>query len=234
MKPGGPRLLIIEDEEAILRGLADVFVFNGFEVETAEDGEVGLEMALGGGFHLILLDIMLPGLDGFSICNRIRELDRNLPIIMLTAKTSEEDIVRGLKLGADDYVSKPFSVRQLLARVEAVLRRSGRLHRDMQALEIGDLLIHPESLLGTRGGEEVPFTRRELEILLYLDSCSTRPVSRQELLREVWGYSNVDFIETRTVDIHVAKLRRKIESDPANPTRLITVRGEGYQLRSGA
>ena len=130
MKPGKPQLLIIEDEEPIRQGLADVFVFNGYEVDTAADGESGLKKALGGGFHLIILDIMLPGLDGFSICNRIREVDRHLPIIMLTAKTSEEDIVNGLKLGADDYVAKPFSVRQLLARVEAVLRRSGRLHRD--------------------------------------------------------------------------------------------------------
>ena len=233
MKPGKPRLLIIEDEEAILQGLADVFVFNGYEVETAAEGETGLEKALGGGFHLILLDIMLPGLDGFSICNRIREVDRRLPIIMLTAKTSEDDIIKGLKLGADDYVAKPFSVRQLLARVEAVLRRSGRLHRDMSSFQLGDLLIHPDRLVGTREGKEIPFTRRELEILLYLGNHAEQPVSRQELLREVWGYANVDFIETRTVDIHMAKLRRKIETEPSQPQILVTVRGEGYQLRAG-
>ena len=121
MKPAKPRILIIEDEEAILQGLADVFVFNGYEVETAADGESGLDRALQGGIHLIILDIMLPGLDGFTVCNKIREVDRHLPIIMLTAKTSEDDIVKGLKLGADDYVPKPFSIRQLLARVEAVL-----------------------------------------------------------------------------------------------------------------
>ncbi|MCH8320602.1 MAG: response regulator, partial [Acidobacteria bacterium] len=133
MKPVKPRLLIIEDEESILRGLTDVFLYNGYEVESAAEGNSGLEMALSGDYHLILLDLMLPGLDGLSICDKIREVDRNLPIIMLTAKTSEEDIIQGLKLGADDYIPKPFSVGQLLARVEAVLRRSGKLHRDMKA-----------------------------------------------------------------------------------------------------
>jgi two-component system response regulator RegX3 len=231
MKPAKPRLLIIEDEESILEGLADVFVYHGYEVETAREGISGLEMALSGGYHLILLDIMMPGLDGFSVCDQIREVDRHLPIIMLTAKTSEEDIIKGLKLGADDYIPKPFSVGQLLARVEAVLRRSGKLHQDMKALQLGDLVIHPERLVGTRKGEEIPFTRREVEILVYLSTHAVRPVSRQELLKEVWGYANVDFLETRTVDIHIAKLRRKIEGDSSRPELLVTVRGEGYQLK---
>ncbi len=233
MKPAKPRLLIIEDEEAILEGLADVFVYNGYQVETATEGTSGLEMALAGGYHLVLLDIMMPGLDGFSVCDKIREVDRHLPIIMLTAKTSEEDIIKGLKLGADDYIPKPFSVAQLLARVEAVLRRSGKLHRDMNALNLGDLVVHPDQLVGTRDGEEIPFTQRELEILVYLNQHTVRPVSRQELLREVWGYANVDFLETRTVDIHIAKLRRKIERDSSQPELLVTVRGEGYQLKMG-
>jgi len=231
MKPVKPRLLIIEDEESILQGLTDVFLYNGYEVESAGEGNSGLEMALSGDYHLILLDLMLPGLDGMSICDKIREVDRNLPIIMLTAKTSEEDIIQGLKLGADDYIPKPFSVGQLLARVEAVLRRSGKLHRDMKTFQLGDLLIDPNRLTGARDGAEIPFTRRELEILLYLSSHKVRPVSRQELLREVWGYANVDFVETRTVDIHIAKLRRKIEKDSSQPELLITVRGKGYQLK---
>ncbi|MEE8350090.1 MAG: response regulator transcription factor [Acidobacteriota bacterium] len=233
MSPTKPRLLIIEDEEAILEGLADVFVYNGYEVETAREGISGLEMALAGGYHLILLDIMMPGLDGLSVCDKIREVDRNLPIIMLTAKTSEDDIIKGLGLGADDYISKPFSVGQLMARVEAVLRRSGKLHKDMNALRLGNLVIDPKLLAGTRNGQEIPFTRREVEILVYLSNHAVRPVSRQELLREVWGYSNVDFMETRTVDIHIAKLRRKIESESSRPEFLVTIRGEGYQLKVG-
>ena len=226
-----PKILLVEDEEPIRTGLRDVFLFNGYEVDSAADGTTGLEKALAGGHHLVILDIMLPGVDGWTVCNRIREVDRGLPIIMLTAKTSEEDIIRGLALGADDYVAKPFSLRQLLARVEAVLRRSGRFHRDMQAFSVQDLRVYPDRLTGSRGGREIVFTRRELEMLLYLSLNEERPVSRAELLREVWGYQNVDFIETRTVDIHVTKLRRKIEADPARPELLVTVRGEGYQLR---
>ena len=226
-----PRILIVDDDEAIRQGLIDVFLFNGYEVDWAEDGPIGLEKALQGHFHLVLLDVMLPGMDGFQICNQIREVNRRLPIIMLTAKASDDDIVQGLKLGADDYVPKPFSVRQLVARVEAVLRRSGKLHRDMQAFHVQDLLIHPQRLAGVRNGVEVVFTRRELELLCYLARHQERPVSRQELLQQVWGYSNVDFIETRTVDIHVTKLRRKIEKDATHPCILITIRGEGYQLK---
>ncbi len=232
MKTTAARLLIVEDEEAILQGLADVFVYNGYEVETASDGLIGLEKALAGGHHLIILDVMLPGMDGFGVCDRIREVDRQQPIIMLTAMSSEEDIIKGLRTGADDYVAKPFSVRELLARVEAVLRRSGRLHRDMKSFPIGDLMIDPDRLAAVKRGREIALTRRELELLVYLNGNAERPVSRQELLREVWGYSNVDWIETRTVDIHVTKLRRKIENDPANPELLVTVRGEGYQLRT--
>lgn len=232
MQTTRPRLLIIEDEASIREGLRDVFTFHGYDVETADRGDRGLELALAGGHHLIVLDLMLPGLDGISICNRIREIDRQLPIIMLTAKSSEEEIIAGLRMGADDYVPKPFSLGELMARVEAVLRRSGRLHRDMKAFRIGRLTLHPEELLGKwEEGEEVGFTRREIEILLYLSGHQDRPVSRQELLREVWGYRNVEYIETRTVDIHMTKLRRKIELDPAHPDFLVTVRGEGYQLR---
>ncbi len=226
-----PRILLVEDEEPIRTGLTDVFVFNGYEVDAAADGTTGLQKALAGGHHLVILDIMLPGVDGFSICNQIREVDRHLPIIMLTAKASEEDIIKGLRLGADDYVAKPFSLRQLLARVEAVLRRSGKFHRDMQAFSIQDLRVYPDRLTGSRRGREIVFTRRELEMLLYLSRNENRPVSRPELLREVWGYKNVDFIETRTIDIHVTKLRRKIEIDPSRPELLVTVRGEGYQLQ---
>jgi two-component system response regulator RegX3 len=225
------RLLIVEDEAAIRSGLTDVFVYHGYDVEFAVDGPAGLGMALSGRFDLILLDVMLPGMDGFEICNRIRAQDRDQPVIMLTAKGTDEDIIRGLSLGADDYVAKPFSVAQLVLRVQAVLRRS-RIGAELDALfRLGeDVEVDCRNLQGQRGNELLTFTRREVEMLQYLRQNPDRPVSRDELLAKVWGYANNHDIETRTVDIHIAKLRRKIEADPAKPRHLITVRGAGYRL----
>jgi two-component system response regulator RegX3 len=224
------RILIVEDEAAIRTGLVDVFVFHGFEVDYAIDGREGLNKALSGTFDLILLDVMLPSMNGFEICNRIRLEDRDQPIIMLTAKSSDEDIIEGLSLGADDYVTKPFSVAQLVLRVQAVLRRS-RIAADMEnRIRLGDLEVDLRNLSGRRGEHRLSFTRREVEILQYLGANSERPVSRDELLTKVWGYARNLDIETRTVDIHIAKLRRKIESDPTQPRHLITVRGAGYRL----
>jgi two-component system response regulator RegX3 len=200
------RILVVEDETAIRTGLIDVFVFHGYETEGVADGREGLQRALGGTFDLVLLDVMLPGIDGFEICNRIRERDRDLPIIMLTAKSEDADVIQGLSLGADDYVAKPFSVAQLVLRVQAVLRRS-HVGTEQDVLRLG-----------------------ELEILQYLLAHEDRPVPREELLAKVWGYGRNLGIETRTVDIHVAKLRRKIERDPAEPRHLLTVRGAGYRL----
>ena len=227
-----PRLLIVEDEDAIRAGLEDVFVYHGYDVESVADGAEGLGKALTGQFDLLLLDVMLPSLNGFEICDRVRAEDREQPIIMLTAKTSDEDIVQGLKLGADDYVAKPFSVAELVLRVEAVLRRSGIGDREPgQQLTLGDALhVDLLNLCGIRGGVDLVFTRREVEILKYLAANAGRPVPRHELLHKVWGYARNADIETRTVDIHVAKLRRKIEPDPANPCFLVTVRGAGYRL----
>lgn len=224
------RILVVEDEEAIRTGLIDVLVFHGYEVDSAATGPEGLEKALTGKFELILLDIMLPGMDGYEICDRIRAVDRNQPIIMLTAKTSDEEIVQGLKLGADDYVPKPFSIQQLVLRIEAVLRRSQIGQEQARMLSIGNVDIDTENLSGLKGNEEIAFTKREVEVLIYLARNSERPVSREELLSKVWGYARGLNIETRTVDIHVAKLRRKIEVDPKAPERLITVRGAGYRL----
>jgi len=223
--------LVVEDEEAIRCGLVDVFVFHGYEVESAATGPEGLRKALTGKFDLVLLDIMLPGMDGYEICNQIRARDRNLPIIMLTAKTSDEEIVLGLKLGADDYVAKPFSVQQLVLRVEAVLRRSQIGIEQAKSISLDNgVLIDTENLSGQSGNQALVFTRREIEILCYLAGNSSRPVSREELLTKVWGYARNIEIETRTVDIHIAKLRRKIEADPGEPVALITVRGAGYRL----
>lgn len=227
------RILVVEDEEAIRTGLIDVLVFHGYDVDSAATGPNGLEKALTGRFDLILLDIMLPGMDGYEICNRIRTEDRNQAIIMLTAKTSDEDIVQGLKLGADDYVPKPFSIQQLVLRIEAVLRRSQAGQEMARTLSIGGIEVDTDNLCGLKDGNEITFTKREIEVLSYLSRNSDRPVSREELLSKVWGYARNLDIETRTVDIHIAKLRRKIEADNRAPELLITVRGAGYRLVTG-
>ena len=224
------RVLVVEDEEAIREGLIDVLVFHGYDVDSAATGPEGLDKALTGRFDLILLDIMLPGIDGYEICDRIRAKDRYQPIIMLTAKSSDEEIIHGLKLGADDYVPKPFSVQQLVLRVEAVLRRSQVGQEQARTLSVGDVEIDTENLSGRIGDEELAFTKREIEVLCFLAENSDRPVSRDELLARVWGYARGLEIETRTVDIHIAKLRRKIEADPKEPQILVTVRGAGYRL----
>jgi two-component system response regulator RegX3 len=223
----------VEDEEAIRTGLIDVLVFHGYEADSAATGPDGLEKALTGHFDLILLDIMLPGMDGYEICDRIRTEDREQPIIMLTAKTSDEDIIQGLKLGADDYVPKPFSIQQLVLRIEAVLRRSQVGQEMARTLSIGGIDIDTDNLSGLKDGNEITFTKREIEVLSYLFLNSDRPVSREELLSKVWGYARNLDIETRTVDIHIAKLRRKIEADTKAPELLITVRGAGYRLVAG-
>ena len=225
------RLLIVEDEEAIRTGLLDVFVYHGYDVDFAADGPQGLDKALSGRFDLVLLDVMLPGMDGFEICNRIRAQDRDQPVIMLTAKGTDEDIIQGLSLGADDYVAKPFSVAQLVLRVQAVLRRSRIAAENETTIRLGeDVEIDCRNLLGKRRDVSLSFTRREVELLQYLQMNSERPVPRDELLTKVWGYARNLDIETRTVDIHSEKLRLKIEPAPAQPRYLVTVRGAGYRL----
>ena len=223
------RILIVEDEAAIRIGLVDVFVFHGYEVDYAEHGEEGLRKSLSGLYDLILLDVMLPGINGFEICNRIRQQDRQQAVIMLTAKTSDEDIIKGLTLGADDYVAKPFSVTQLVLRVQAVLRRTGLGEQQQrQILLKNGKVIDTENLC--LEGTDCQFTRREMDVLQYLNRQKDRPVSREELLTKVWGYASDMDIETRTVDIHIAKLRRKIEIEPGDPQVIVTVRGAGYRL----
>ncbi|MDH5784703.1 MAG: response regulator transcription factor [Chromatiales bacterium] len=225
------RILIVEDEAAIRDGLIDLFTFHGYEVESAADGNSALGLALSGRFDMILLDVMLPGIDGYTLCNKIREQDRDQPIIMLTAKGSDEEIIHGLSLGADDYVAKPFSVTQLVLRVKAVLRRAHIGEEASHQITLDhDFTIDTRNLSGQRNGEALNFTRREIEILQYLHANRERPVARDELLHKVWGYAKNLDLETRTVDIHIAKLRRKLEPQPAEPQYLITVRGAGYRL----
>lgn len=226
-----PRILVVEDEEAIRTGLIDLLIFHGFEVEDAADGNTGLTKAQSGQFDLLLLDIMLPGIDGYEICNRIRETDREQPIIMLTAKSDDDDIIRGLKLGADDYVAKPFSVTQLVLRIQAVLRRARIGVETDHLITLGDTEIDTRSLSATRGEDTIAFTRREMDILEYLAQHADRPVPREELLAKIWGYAKDLELETRTVDIHIAKLRRKLELVPAEPKYLVTIRMAGYQLK---
>ncbi len=224
------RILVIEDEQAIREGLIDVLVFHGYETDSAATGPEGLKKGQTGQFDLILLDIMLPGMDGYEVCDRIRAGDRQQPIIMLTAKTSDEEIIQGLKLGADDYVAKPFSIQQLLLRIEAVLRRSPAGQEMARSIDLQGIVIDTENLTGKNDRQELTFTRREIDILAYLAAHASRPVPRDELLAKVWGYAKNLELETRTVDIHIAKLRRKIESNPKQPVNLITVRGAGYKL----
>ena len=225
------RILIVEDEVAIRSGLIDVFTYHGYDTAHAGEGREALRMALTGRFDLILLDVMLPGMDGFQICQQVREQLPEQAIIMLTAKTDDDDIVHGLSLGADDYVAKPFSVTQLVLRVQAVLRRARPvLPQDKHIRLDDDLVLDVLNLSGNRAGSRLSFTRREMEVLSYLFANNQRPVSREELLSSVWGYARELDIETRTVDIHIAKLRRKIEADPKSPRYLLTVRGAGYRL----
>ncbi len=226
-----PRLLIVEDEPAIRTGLTDVFVYHGFDVHAEADGPGGEREALSGRYDLVLLDVMLPGKNGFAICEAIRAVDTDQPIIMLTAKTADEDIITGLKLGADDYVAKPFSVAQLVLRVQAVLRRARPAATGGAQIRLADGgLIDTLNLCYTGPAGDGRFTRREMDVLTYLYQHRERPVPRDELLHKVWGYARGLDIETRTVDIHIAKLRRKIEPDPSGPRHLVTVRGGGYRL----
>ena len=177
---------------------------------------------------------MLPGMDGYEICDRIRAEDRHQPIIMLTAKTSDEEIIQGLKLGADDYVAKPFSIQQLLLRIKAVLRRSPAGQERARTILLDGISIDTENLTGAGVCGDLTFTRREIDILAYLAANASRPIPRDELLAKVWGYDKNLELETRTVDIHIAKIRRKIELNPKEPVNLVTVRGAGYKLVVGS
>ena len=225
------RLLVVEDEAAIRSGLEDVFVFHGYTVDAVGDGNEGLRRALSGRYDLVLLDVMLPGVDGFQICDQVRAVDPAQPIIMLTARTADEDIITGLRLGADDYVAKPFSVAQLVLRVEAVLRRSLGIGQSIREIRLGEnIVIDLANLSVLCGSDRLSLTRREADLLRYLATHHDRAVAREELLHKVWGYAKNCGIETRTVDIHIAKLRRKLEADPSNPCFLLTVRGAGYRL----
>jgi two-component system response regulator RegX3 len=230
MKHPKARILVVEDDPSILNGLLDVLVFNGYSAEGVADGGEGLADALNNAYDLLLLDVMLPTMDGFSICRKIRANKPNQAIIMITAKGAEDDVVTGFRAGADDYVPKPFSLRELMVRVEAVLRRSGKPIGD-DHIEDSGIRFDGLNLQAIRGDEIQEMTRREMDIIIYLYRHQQRIVSKKELLTEVWHYADAD-IETRTVDIHMLKLRKKIAVLNPEITLIRTIRGEGYRWES--
>ncbi len=225
----------MEDDKAIRRGLVDALTFGGFETLECCDGTRGLETALVADLDLILLDVVLPGVDGFTILNEVRKRRPNLPIILVTARGAEDDRVHGLKKGADDYVVKPFSAREVLARVEAVLRRSPSRVEPCEEVRVAGRTIHMARREVTLpDGERRRLSEKEADIIKYLASDPGRPVSRDELLQQVWGL-NPRGLSTRTVDMHVARLREKL-GDVAGCDQAVirTVRGKGYLLAEGA
>ncbi|HSB62474.1 MAG TPA: response regulator transcription factor [Vicinamibacteria bacterium] len=222
-----PRILIIDDEPAMVRGLEDNLRFEGYETASATNGEEGLALATREVPDLILLDIMMPRLSGWDVCRELRRQGIDVPVIMLTARAEEADRVLGLELGADDYVSKPFSLRELLARVRAVLRRPGPRAR-REEFAFADIRLQRRARRVFRAGAEVHLTRKEFDLLAYLVEHRGEVVTRERLLDEVWGYAR--FPTTRTVDTHILRLRRKFEVDPDRPAHILTVHGQGYRF----
>ena len=219
-------ILIIEDDSTLLRGLTDNFRSQGYDVRSAADGNAGLAAVLAEPPDLVLLDIMLPKLNGYEICRQVRAQKLELPIIMLTAKGQEEEIVRGLELGADDYVTKPFSIRELVARVKALLRRRGAGEETVH--QIGDATLDLVSHKLTRDGEEVPLTTKEYRMLEYFVSRPNRALARSDIIDHVWGRSVM--VTSRSVDRCITTLRSKIEPDPHVPTLIHTIRDVGYRF----
>ena len=221
-------ILVIEDDPAILRGLADNLRFESYEVLTAADGESGYRLILEKKPDMIVLDLMLPKLSGYEICRKARAAGIETPILMLTARGEEADRVLGLDLGADDYVAKPFSVRELLARIRAILRRVQPPKALPDELLFDDVAVDFRSYEARKGGKALELTRKEFQVLRLLAARAGEVVTRDELLNEVWGYEN--YPTTRTVDNHLAALRAKLERDPADPQYLRTVHGVGYKF----
>ena len=221
------RVLIVEDNADLAFGLRNNLELEGYEVHVAHDGRAGLEAFRASGADVVVLDLMLPELDGFDVLRELRKLDARVPILILTARGEEMDKVLGLRLGADDYVTKPFGLLELLARVEALLRRSAP-PAPAGTTSFGTIDVDPATRSVTRGGVRVELAPKELDLLLALLRREGAVVSRPELLDEVWGYDSE--VLSRTVDTHIAELRRKLEDDPANPVHILTVRKAGYRL----
>lgn len=221
------RVLLIEDDPAIVAGLQLNLALEGYEVLTAADGESGYQMAIDGRPDLVLLDVMLPGMNGFEVLRRLRELDAEMPVIVLTARAEDADKVLGLQLGADDYIAKPFNLPELRARINAALRRQ-RLRVAGQSLcEFGDVQVDLDRHRAQRAGRPVPMTAREFGLLAYFLQNPERVLTRETLLAEVW---RTDYLTARTIDNFVGRLRAKFEPDPDRPRHFLTVRGVGYRF----
>jgi DNA-binding response OmpR family regulator len=220
------RLLLVEDDEAMSVALRDGFAYEGYAVTVAVDGEAGLHLAEAEAPDLLLLDVMLPKLSGLDVCRQLRERGNRVPIIMLTARGQEVDKVLGLRLGADDYISKPFGFMELLARVEAVLRRAGAPAAEVY--RCGELVVDLKRQLATKAGRAIDLSPREFRLLACFVQHRGEVLSREHLLEAAWEYRSLPF--TRTVDMHVAKLRKKIEDDPADPRLILTVHRLGYRF----
>ena len=234
------KILIVEDEESIAELEKDYLELSGFEVEIANDGDEGLARALGEDFNLIILDLMLPGVDGFEICRRVRD-EIDIPILMVTARSEAVDVIRGLGLGADDYITKPFDPSQLVARVRSHLKRYARLTgkadrdgrkdgKNPERIEVSDLVIEPRTWRVWKKGEERKLANREFELLRFLAENPNIVFSKEELFEKIWGYDYVS--DAATVSVHINRLREKIEDDARNPQIIETVWGAGYRLNA--
>jgi DNA-binding response OmpR family regulator len=227
---GKKRILVVEDDESIILGLEMNLRAEGYEVTIALDGESGLERALGNGFDLVILDVMLPKMNGFEVLRALRAKNQLVPIVMLSARGAEIDKVMGLELGAEDYITKPFGLAELLARVKAVLRRDGMVRRASErVVRAGELEINAELREVRRNGKLVSLTATEFDLLWCLVEVPNHPLSRQEILSLVWGPGHHGTL--RTIDNFVFQLRAKLEQDPTDPQHLLTVRGIGYRFR---
>lgn len=222
------KILIVDDEVNMRRGLRDNLEYDGYEVSEAEDGLSALRKVKEEEFDLILLDVMMPRLDGFEVCKTLRKNRNNIPIILLTSKGEEIDKVLGLEIGADDYIEKPFSVRELGARIKAILRRASSEKSNETEVIIGLLTLNFKEYTAFNGDQEEKLSHKEFEIMNYLHQHQNEIVDRYELLKNVWGYN--EHPTTRTVDNFIVKLRQKVEADPTNPRHILTIHGAGYKL----
>src|SRR2546421_1276345 len=222
------KVLIVEDDQAMAVALRDGFTYEGYAVQVARDGATGLRMATEKGHDLVILDVMLPRISGLDVCRQLRSAGNGTPIIMLTARGQEIDKVLGLKTGADDYVTKPFSFLELMARVEAILRRTSRTEESFDEAQFGDIWLNFKTLEARKSERSLDLSPREFKILKYFLERRGEVITRDQLLDGVWGYDG--FPLTRTVDMHIAKLRHKIEDNPADPRYIVTVHRAGYKF----